>query len=158
MAGTRITIDLDDAALQATLSKLAASVADPSPALAEIGEHLLTTTKARFGLNVKRAPDGTPWARNTETTIARKGRDNPLYQSGMLQGQMRWQLADGGRAVEVGSNRIYAAVQQFGNPDNRFYNTPKGRPAPIPARPFLGVSADDREAIADILADYLAGR
>ncbi|QVL46939.1 MAG: phage virion morphogenesis protein [Thiocapsa sp.] len=60
MAGTRITIDLDDAALQATLSNLAASVADPSPALAEIGEHLLTTTKARFGQTQKRAPDGTP--------------------------------------------------------------------------------------------------
>lgn len=156
MAGTRITIDLDDAALQATLSNLAASVADPSPALAEIGEHLLTTTKARFGQTQKRAPDGTPWARNTETTIARKGRDNPLYKSGMLQGQMRWQLAEGGRAVEVGSNRIYAAVQQFGQPKGR---TKRGSPIPwgdIPPQPFLGVSSDDREAIADILSDYLA--
>lgn len=158
MAGTRITIDLDDAALQATLSKLAASVADPSPALSEIGEHLLTTTKARFGQGSKRAPDGTPWARNAPVTIARKGRDNPLYQTGMLQNQMRWQLVPGGRAVEVGSNRIYAAVQQFGNPANRFYNHPKGRPAPIPARPFLGVSPDDRTAILDILQGYLAKR
>ncbi|MFB1488502.1 MULTISPECIES: phage virion morphogenesis protein [unclassified Thiocapsa] len=89
MAGTCHTIALDNAALQATLNKLAASVADPSPALTEIGEHLLTTTKARFGPSAKRAPDGTSRARNTETTIARKGRDNPLYISSMLQGQMR---------------------------------------------------------------------
>ncbi|WP_296699805.1 phage virion morphogenesis protein [Thiocapsa sp. UBA6158] len=159
MAGTRITIDLDDVALQATLSKLAASIADPSPALAEIGEHLLKTTRARFGRGEKAAPDGTPWARNTETTIARKGRDNPLYKSGMLQGQMRWQLADGGRAVEVGSNRIYAAVQQFGQPKGASGTTKRGGPIPwgdIPPRPFLGVSADDREAIADILSDYLS--
>ncbi|MFB1489650.1 MULTISPECIES: phage virion morphogenesis protein [unclassified Thiocapsa] len=160
MAGTRITIDLDDAALQATLSRLAASVADPSPALSEIGEHLLKTTKARFGQTQKRAPDGTPWARNSETTIARKRRDNPLYQTGMLQGQMRWQLADGGRAVEVGSNRIYATVQQFGQPKGASGRTKRGGPIPwgdIPARPFLCVSADDRAAIADILSDYLSG-
>jgi phage virion morphogenesis protein len=159
MAGTRITIQIDDAALRASLSKLAAAVGDPSPALAEIGEHLLRTTRARFGQGEKRAPDGTPWARNTDVTIARKGRDNPLYQSGMLQGQMRWQLADGARAVEVGSNRIYAAVQQFGQPKGASGTTKRGGPIPwgnIPLRPFLGVSADDREAIGDILSDYLS--
>jgi phage virion morphogenesis protein len=161
MAGTRITIQIDDAALRASLSKLAAAVGDPAPALREIGEHLLKTTRARFGQGEKRAPDGTPWARNTATTIARKGRDNPLYQSGMLQGQMRWQLADNGRAVEVGSNRIYAAVQQFGQPKGASGTTKRGGPIPwgdIPPRPPLGLSADDREVIADIVADHLAGR
>ncbi len=77
----------------------------------------------------------------------------------MLQGQMRWQLAEGGRAVEVGSNRIYAAVQQFGQPKGASGRTKRGSPIPwgdIPPRPFLGVSSDDREAIADILSDYLA--
>ena len=159
MAGTRLTIDLDDAEIQASRAKLGAALADPSPALREIGEHLLRTTRARFAQSNKTAPDGTPWARNTAVTIARKGRDNPLYQSGLLQGTLRWQLADGNKSVEVGSNRIYAAVQQFGQPKGASGTTKRGGPIPwgdIPARPFLGVSADDREAIADILSDYLA--
>lgn len=159
MAGTRLAIDIDDAELRATLSALTAAVADPAPALREIGEHLLRTTRARFGQGEKRAPDGTPWARNSATTIARKGRDNPLYQSGLLQGTLRWQLTGGGRAVEVGSNRIYAAVQQFGQPKGASGRTRRGGPIPwgdIPPRPFLGVSEDDREAITDILGDYFA--
>jgi len=161
MAGTRLTIELDDAEIQASLAKLGATLADPSPALREIGEHLLRTTRARFSQGEKKAPDGTPWARNTAVTIARKGRDNPLYQSGMLQGQLRWQLADGNKAVEVGSNRIYAAVQQFGQPKGASGRTRRGGPIPwgdIPARPFLGVAPDDRTAILDILADHLSGR
>ena len=161
MAGARITIELDDAELRRTLGQLSAKLADPSPALRDLGEHLLRTTRDRFGQSQKRAPDGTPWARNTETTIARKGRDNPLYQSGMLQGQLRYQLEPGGRAVAVGSNRIYAAVQQFGQPKGASGTTRRDSPIPwgdIPPRPFLGVSADDREAIIEILGDYLAGR
>ncbi|SDX55751.1 phage virion morphogenesis protein [Thiocapsa roseopersicina] len=159
MAGARITIELDDDALRATLGRLAASIADPSPALAEIGEHLLETTRARFGQDEKRGPDGMPWARNTETTIARKGRDNPLHKSGTLAGQLRYQLDPRGRAVEVGSNRVYAAVQQFGQPQGASGTTKRGGPIPwgdIPPRPFLGVSADDREAISNILINYLA--
>ena len=32
---------------------------------------------------------------------------------------------------------LIGAVQEFGNPDNRYYNTPDGSPAPIIPRPFL---------------------
>ena len=153
MAGARIKIEVDDAEVRSALQRLAHAAANPAQALAEIGEELLKSTRARF--SSKTGPDGETWADNTETTIARKGRNNPLYASGMLQGQMRWQMA-GGTAVEVGTNRIYGAVQQFGNPNNRFYNTPSGRPAPIPARPYLGISSEDRAEILDILREYLA--
>jgi phage gpG-like protein len=56
----------------------------------------------------------------------------------------------------VGTNLVYGAVHQFGNPANRYYNTPRGAPAPIPARPFLGLSVADREAILKVLTRYLA--
>ena len=41
-----------------------------------------------------------------------------------------------GASVEVGSNLVYAATHQFGDPDRR-----------IPARPYLGLSADDERDI-----------
>jgi len=156
MAGTNITIDLDDAELRRTMAKLSAALADSTPAMRDLGERLLRSTRERFSQGQKRAPDGTPWARNRPSTIERKGRDNPLYKSGLLQGTLRYQVGAGGREVLVGSNRIYAAVQQFGNPQNRMYNTPAGNPAPIPARPFLGVSADDRQAVLRILQRHLS--
>ena len=159
MAGARLTLDYDAAALRATLGALATTVANPAPALAEIGEHLLRTTRARFGQGGKAAPDGTPWPRNTATTRARKGTDNPLYERGMLQGQLRWQLAENGRAVLVGSNRIYAAVQQFGQPKGASGRTARGGPIPwgdIPPRPYLGLSVDDRAEALAILREHLA--
>lgn len=64
-------------------------------------------------------------------------------------------MIDGGRGVAVGTNLIYGAVHQFGKPANRYYNTPQGAAAPIPPRPYLGISADDRARILEILTDYL---
>lgn len=37
----------------------------------------------------------------------------------------------------TGPAQKYARKQQFGDPDNRFMNTPSGAPAPVPARGFM---------------------
>lgn len=157
MAGTHITITLDDAALVRQLGQLIGALTHPEPALRSIGEELQRTTQERFDQGQKQAPDGTPWARNSPVTIARKGRDNPLYQRGHLQGSIRYQLL-GQNALAVGTNRIYAAVQQFGQPKGASGRTRRGAPIPwgnIPARPYLGLSADDETEVVRILRDYL---
>ena len=157
MAGARITLTLDDAALVRQLGDLIGALTNPEPALRSIGEELQRATQERFDPGQKRAPDGTPWARNSPVTIARKGRDNPLSQGGYLQGTIRHQLV--GRAgVEVGTNLIYGAVQQFGAQKGAFGRTRRGAPIPwgnIPARPYLGLSADDETEVVRILRDYL---
>ncbi len=156
MAG--ITITIDDTALRQQLGQLIRALSDPSPALREIGEDLTRTTQARFGQSGKRAPDGTPWARNSPVTIARKGRDNPLYQRGHLQGSIRYQLL-GQNALAVGTNRIYAAVQQFGQPKGASGRTCRGAPihwGNIPARPLLGLSDQDADDAVRVLRSYLA--
>lgn len=56
-----IEIQFDDRAIRA--------------ALAEIGEALLESTKARFPAQT--GPDGRRWAANSPVTIARKGRNPP---------------------------------------------------------------------------------
>lgn len=158
MAGTHITITLDDANLRRQLGELIGALTNPGPALRSIGEELQRTTQDRFDPGQKKAPDGTPWARNSPVTIARKGRDNPLYQGGDLQGLIRYQLV--GRAgVEVGTDRKYGAAHQFGMVKGYAGRTRRGAPIPwgdIPARPYLGASEEDGARIIEILRDYLA--
>jgi phage gpG-like protein len=60
--------------------------------------------------------------------------------------------------VEVGSSLEYAAVQQFGARQGQLGRTRRGAPIPwgdIPPRPFLGLSAADRQEILGILAEHL---
>ena len=157
MAGTSLSITLDDAALVRQLGQLIGALTHPEPALRSIGEELQRTTQERFGQGQKQAPDGTPWARNSPVTIARKGRDNPLYERGNLQNTIRYQVL-GTRGVEVGTNLVYGAAHQFGMVKGYAGRTRRGAPIPwgnIPARPYLGLSADDETEVVRILRDYL---
>ena len=157
MAGTSISITLDDAALVRQLGQLIGALTHPEPALRSIGEELQRTTQDRFDPGQKKSPDGTPWARNSPVTIARKGRDNPLYQRGNLQNTIRYQLR-GATGVEVGTNLVYGAAQQFGMVKGYAGRTRRGAPIPwgnVPARPYLGLSADDETEVVRILRDYL---
>ena len=158
MAGTHITITLDDENLRRQLGDLIGALTNPGSALRSIGEELQRTTQDRFDPGQKKAPDGTPWARNSPVTIARKGRDNPLYERGILQGGIRYQLS-GARGVEVGTNLVYGAAQQFGMVKGYAGRTRRGAPIPwgnVPARPYLGASEEDWARIIEILRDYLA--
>ena len=166
-----ITISIDNASVLAALEQLRERVANPAPALSEIGERLTESTRARF--NTGTAPDGGRWAPNSQATIldylagksgsyqkksgklSSKGvgyamNKKPLVASGLLQDSIRWQLS-GRDAVTIGTDRFAdawdagAAVHQFGSKDGK-----------IPARPFLGVSAEDERTILEIVSGYLA--
>lgn len=43
------------------------------------------------------------------------------------------------KSLRLSADRVYAATQQFGRPENKMFNNAKGHPAPIPARPFMPV-------------------
>lgn len=57
-----------------------------------------------------------------------------------------------GNTLYIGSTMKYAAVQQFGATAKQFGKAPWGD---IPARPFLGLSDQDRANILDTISDYL---
>lgn len=149
MAGARIEIRLEDAEVRARLTELIARGGDLSPALREIGEVMLASTRQRFSTQTD--PSGAPWARNTPTTASRKTNPRVMTESGMLGDQIRYQLKDTGRTVEVGSNRVYAAMMQFGGTKSRWPHLW----GDIPARSFLGTSTEDRSRILEILRDWL---
>ena len=157
MAGSSIEVTFDDAEVLKAVNRLVAAGKDLAPAMRDIGEHLLNTTRQRF--TDEEGPDGTPWAPLTETTRQRKGRnvDKILTESGALRGHGLVYQARRDR-VEVGSPLIYAGTHQFGAARGAFGSTAKGAPIPwgdIPARPFLGVSDDDEAAILRIVTEHL---
>ena len=148
--------------LSPALMAVAKAVDSMTPVMQDIGEYLIKSTRERFPKG--EAPDGSKWAPKSPTTLeaygARKSNrvdTRPLFgPTGLLSQQIFYQVRP--NEVQWGSNRIYAAVMQLGAGKGAFGTTSRGSPIPwgdIPARPFLGVSAEDETQIFAILSDYL---
>ena len=144
MAGAGIKIDYQyqDRHVLDALDRLIQAGNDLQPVFADIGEYLLLAHDERWAR--QEDPDGSPWAPLSPRYAARKKKNPDLIL--VLDGFLRDTLAYNATAsgLEFGSNRIYAATHQFGD-DSRN----------IPARPWLGISADDETEILDILQDHL---
>lgn len=143
-----ISFVYQDEQIMQDLQRLERSVGDLSPALEEIGDVLIESTKQRF--NSGEGPDGQPWAENSPVTIDRKGRNQPLIDEGTLAEQLSYAVT--GNQLEVGSSMEYAAMQQFGGTKSEFPHLW----GDIPARPFLGISEADAAEILAIVHDHLA--
>ena len=164
------SVRLDTARVTEVLARLAAGVRDLRPLYKEIGEDLEQSTKERFATGT--VPDGSRWAPNSRATFEaylagftrttrKDGRLNakgsgvvmgkrPLVgESRQLATQIYYNLTSGG--LEIGSPMEYAAMQQFGGSNSEFPHLW----GDIPARPFLGLSAQDEDAIEAEALAYL---
>ena len=148
---------VDDAEILAALNRLLVAVDNPRPALLDAAEQLMQSTQQRF--STKTAPDGSQWDRNSDVTIARKGENNPLIGGdigvdgfrvggGTLLQQFNYDLSDDG--FDLFNTMQYAAMQQFGGAKEEFPHLW----GDIPARPFLGVSEDDKEHVLAIFTQF----
>ena len=146
MVAQRISVEIDGAALDAGLERVAAALANPHATMDQIGRYLVASTLRRFVR--ERAPDGSPWLKSARA-LADGGRT--LTDTGRLRGSFAHTVTDGGQAVEVGSSVLYAAIHQFGGRAGR------GRRVTLPARPFLGIDERDRTNILDIIVRALEG-
>lgn len=168
-----IDVKLDDEQAQAAFARLVRAGTQMQPLMQDIGEFLAETTKQRFQTSI--APDGSRWAPNTETTYVnllgrykgsygktgkitasgsrRAAGKKPLIgETGALSTTINYRA--GSDFAEIGSPMEYAAVHQFGAKARSFTGgkTPWGD---IPPRPFLGLSASDREGLLEIIGAYL---
>lgn len=148
-----ITIDADGLGdVQSLLRGLLERTDDLSPVLKAIGETLTESTKVRFETST--APDGQRWRSNSPATIAAwlahhsakggwtAGEKRPLIgETRLLSTTITYQVPNP-FIVLIGSPMSYAAGNQLGT----------GR---IPARPFLGLSTEDRADILDLITAYL---
>lgn len=144
MAGASVTIDyhFDDREVIDAFNRLIQFGGDSEALFADIGEYLLISHEERF--ERQEAPDGTPWEPLNPKYQARKKKNQDLIL--VLEGYLRNTLAYDPRpdSLEFGTNRIYGATHQFGDESRG-----------IPARPFLGISADDESKILAIVRQHL---
>lgn len=126
--------------------------------MGEIANEMLASTQRRFESG--RSPSGAAWK-----PTRRGGRI--LWQTGRL---MRSVYADvDGSAAVIGTGDVRAPWHQFGTkpytiaPKTKRALSWPGAPHPVsrvnhpglPARPFLGISTEDRKTIIDIAADAI---
>ncbi|WP_110995446.1 phage virion morphogenesis protein [Pseudomonas sichuanensis] len=119
------------------------------PALQDMGEYFVESTKRRFA--TRTAPDGTRWKDNADTTVERKGHDQPLIgESRRLSNEIHPVV--GNKSVSWGSSLVYAGMQQNGGLKSAYPHLW----GDIPARPYLGISDEDERVALEILQEHLA--
>lgn len=162
-----IRIEINDEAVAAALARLSAGLGDLSDPMNNIGAALVRSTKDRISKGI--TSEGAPFAPRSKVTLARYDRlglpyKGPLHQTGDMAGDIAHEY--GADYTMVGSNAIQAAVMQFGAKQGAFGafigKDRKGRDhfhtipwGDIPARPFLGVSDEDRGTIVEIVEEWL---
>lgn len=157
---TDFSYQIDDARLHAGLRGLIALGRNTGPVMADIAALGESSTRMRF--RTETGPDGQKWKPSLRARIT-GGRT--LTQDGHLSGSISGR--HGRDFAEWGVNRIYAAIHQFGGEIRakggslRFRLANGGfatvKKVTIPARPFLGISDDDRDDILDVIQTRIQG-
>lgn len=142
-------IEIDDREVLDMLTRVHQRIGNMRPLLAEIGEHMTASTKERFDTTT--SPGGSPWLENSISTLQHKQGNTPLTgETGIMHSSIDYDVLSE-TAVEIYSPEEYAAMQQFGGTKAEFPQLW----GDIPARPFLGMSEEDKSYILDLSIDYL---
>jgi phage virion morphogenesis protein len=156
-----ITLQVADRPALDALATLLRRVADLAPAMRDSADVMARPAESAF--HHERDPaSGERWHPLAASTIARREAaghwPGPLLQvTGHLATSLQREY--GRDYAAVGTNVVYAAAQHFGMPRGYAGRTRRGAPIPwgdLPPRPFLGLSAEDRREILDLLQDYLS--
>lgn len=96
----------------------------------------------------KTAPDGKPWAAwSPQYAKTRHAGQSLLQSEGHLLDSITYVVAVDGSFVDVGSNLVYAAIQNCGG-------AKVGKPN-LPARPYLGFSDDNQDDLRGVIVKWL---
>jgi phage virion morphogenesis protein len=140
----------------------------PEAFLATLGAKLASNTRDR--IQDGKAPDGSRFAALSPRYIPWKRGPSILIGAGMKGGLLDSITSRAsGTEVAVGSNKVYAAIHQFGGvirPKKAggllIFRTAGGevwgaaRQVTIPARPYLGMSTTDVDDLLDAAEDRIA--
>lgn len=126
--------------LQNNITQLIQKMGNLAPLMDEIGGILEGSTRERF--DKKTSPQGVKWADLLPSTQEQKGNNNILVQSDDLMRSITHHANQ--YAVSVGTSETYGVFHQFGT--NK-----------MSARPFLGLSEDDKHDIYTLINEYLNG-
>lgn len=160
-AGFDLTIELDDAALNAALSRAIKDGADLRRPMGEIAEEWLGHVRARFA--AEKDPFGVPWAK-------RHGNADPERKLLHLEGDLE-------RAIvpEFGSDFAQVGVVETAGPARyaRIHNEggtikpKKGKALAfggrivaqvvMPKRQYVGFGPDERQTVEEVMTDFVRG-
>lgn len=140
---TQITLDIRElGALNAQLARL--SALDLDGLMADLALQGESQTRRRLG-EEKAGPDGDAWPDWSDRYAAtRHGGHSLLESDGHLIASL--ELGADADTAWWGSDLVYAATQQFGDEARN-----------IPARPYLGISPQNKRELADMIDHFLRG-
>lgn len=162
-----ITVVIEDSEVRRLLADAERRAKDMAPAWHTAGEILMDRVERNFSGEVAGTGErweplaystlvgrvtehGKLWTKRGKLT-AHAGRvlsgHRILVQSGALKGSITFRAYKD--RVEIGSNKVYAAIHQFGGMAGR------GRKTKIPARTYVTVDEPDIRAIEKALSDYV---
>jgi phage virion morphogenesis protein len=144
-----IKIEINDKDVRAMLDQVKRRAGNPAPLMKQIAGIMHYAVEENFEKEGR--PKWKPLAKSTIKQRTRKGYwpGKILQQKGQLAASIS-QKSDT-TSAEVGTNKAYAAIQQFGGAAGREHK------ARIPARPFLRLTDADVEAIKMKVIEYLKG-
>lgn len=164
MAGVSIETRIDDAEVSRAFTRLVGVMSDTTPVMAAIGTGLVASTHRRFVSQTD--PDGNKWAALSPDYKATKRNSRILTESGRLRDSINSQ--PGRDMVRVGTNVVYGAIHQLGGTivprkaSHLVFRLATGvvlaKSVTLPARPYLGISDDDEEMIAEIVFGFVERR
>lgn len=151
------TIDINGLKeVQQYLSNLELTDIKKQELLEDIGVLVIYQTKERF--KSKTSPEGAKWAKwNRKYALKRSNGKSLLEDQGDLKQSIVYKVSS--NKLEVGSDEDYAATHQYGDKSIITRKTKNGRSKPfnrnIPARPYLGINAENEKEIEFEIIEYL---
>jgi len=158
-SGATIEVRIADRELRAAFKRLQRSAGGSNAMMRAVGTGLVGNVQRRLGSGVLAAG----WPALNPAYKAGKRNRNMLVESGGLRGSLSEEA--GRDYARVGTNKIYAAIHQFGG-----VIRPKGgghlafalggsfvktKSVTIPARPFLTIEKEDEEMVRDVIFYHL---
>ncbi len=113
MTGARVVVRVDDLLVGGALGRLQKLGGRPASLMNPIGMGMAENVRDRFDRGVD--PEGRPWVGLNPAYAAMKRGPGILRESGMrggLQASITFKVM--GASLLIGSNKVYAAVHQFG--------------------------------------------
>ena len=141
---TKNGVSLNWGGFDKALGKAAHKLGDTQALMESVGEALRSGTIERF--EAEEDPQGKKWKPSAR---AMAGGGKTLDKESHLKDSIDYAATSD--KVMVGSNLPYARIHQLGG------KTGKGHKVDMPARPYLGVSEEDMDAVREPMADFLAG-
>lgn len=150
-----------DRAFEAALGGLLAGFDNLEPLAERFGVYLESSTIERF--DTETAPDGSAWQQSIR---AKEEGGQTLTDSSQLRSSIHAEAANG--SVRWGSNKIYARMMNDGGTirakggGKLKFQLPGGLgfrsvdEVTIPARPFLGINAEDEAELVALTEKYAA--